>query len=278
MMQTHLERHPARQRTDEQGVDDAPLLLVHGLGGDRHSWTPVLPDLTAERAVVVVELPGFGASPPLPDDVEPSPVGLAAAVLRALDEAGIERVHVVGHSLGAWVALELADTAPGRVLSVVALTPAGFWPHPLEDRQGRAVRLGRRLAPLLPVLLAPQRVRDGVLRGVLGGTGDFGYRDAVAVVRGYVTATDYERTNRAMRRRVYDYPSRLAPLAGRVPVEVVWAALDRMVAPPRLPLPANVRVHLLPGAGHLPMFEQPRRCARLMLGAARRRAALERTP
>jgi pimeloyl-ACP methyl ester carboxylesterase len=274
-MQTHMERHPARRPVDgpERG---APLLLIHGLGGDRHSWTPVLPGLTAERDVLVVELPGFGASPPLPDDVEPSPVALAAAVLRALDAAGAERVHVVGHSLGAWVALELADTAPGRVLSVVAITPAGFWSHPLAAREGRAVKLGRRLAPLLPVVLAPQRVRDAVLHSVLGGTGDFRYRDAVAVVRGYVTAEDYERVNRAMRRRVYDYPGRLAPLARRIPVEVVWAALDRMVSAPRIPLPAAVRVHLLPGAGHLPMFEQPERTAAIVLDAARRPAAMAR--
>lgn len=268
-MQTHLERHPARRSGPEDAASDAaPVLLIHGLGGDRHSWTPLLDGLTAARDVLVAELPGFGAAPPLPDDVEPSPAALAADVARALDAAGVERVDVVGHSLGGWVALELAELAPGRVRSVVAITPAGFWSRPLAAREGRAIKVGRRLSPLLPLLLAPQRVRDTVLHGVLGGSGDFGYRDALAVVRGYVRAKDYERVSAAMRRRVYDFPSRLAPLAERLPVHVVWATLDRMVAPPRVPLPSAVHVHVLRGAGHLPMFEQAGRTVQLVLAAA----------
>jgi pimeloyl-ACP methyl ester carboxylesterase len=268
-MQTHLERHPARRSgPDDAPSDAAPVLLIHGLGGDRHSWAPLLDGLTAVRDVLVAELPGFGAAPPLPDDVEPSPAALAADVARALDAAGVERVDVVGHSLGGWVALEFAELAPGRVRSVVAITPAGFWSRPLAAREGRAIKVGRRLSPLLPLLLAPQRVRDTVLRGVLGGSGDFGYRDALAVVRGYVRAADYERVSAAMRRRVYDFPSRLAPVAERLPVHVVWATLDRMVAPPRVPLPSAVHVHVLRGAGHLPMFEQPGRMVQLVLAAA----------
>lgn len=272
-MQTHLERHEARGNAAEDPSGTAPLVLVHGLGGDRHSWTALLPGLTATRDVVVAELPGFGAAPPLPADVEPSPAALAADLAAALDAAGLDEVHVVGHSLGGWVALELAELAPGRVLSVVAITPAGFWSRPLAAREGRAIKVGRRLSPLLPLLLAPQRVRDTVLHGVLGGTGDFGYRDALAVVRGYVRAADYERVSAAMRRRVYDFPSRLRPLADRIPVHVVWAALDRMVAPPRMPLPSAVHVHVLRGAGHLPMFEQPERTVELLLAAARQAPA-----
>jgi pimeloyl-ACP methyl ester carboxylesterase len=268
-MQTHLERHAARGTgPDDAPPRDVPVLLLHGLGGDRHSWAPLLDGLTATRDVLVAELPGFGVAPPLPDDVEPSPAALAADVARALDGAGVEHVHVVGHSLGAWVALELAELAPGRVRSVVAITPAGFWSRPLAAREGRAIKVGRRLSPLLPVLLAPQRVRDAVLHGVLGGSGDVGYRDALAVVRGYVRAADYERVSGAMRRRIYDFPSRLAPLAARLPVHVVWATLDRMVSPPRVPLPSAVHVHVLRGAGHLPMLEQPVRTVRLIVAAA----------
>jgi pimeloyl-ACP methyl ester carboxylesterase len=276
-MQTHLERHAARRPPRDSASDTAPLLLLHGLGGDRSSWRPLLESLTETRDVLVAELPGFGVASPLADDVEPSPAALADDVARALDAAGVQHVHVVGHSLGGWVALELADGAAERVRSVVAITPAGFWSRPLAAREGRAIKVGRRLAPLLPALLAPRRLRDGVLHGVLGGTGSFGYHDALAVVRGYVRARDYERVSAAMRSGVYDVPGRLAPLAARIPVHVVWATLDRAVSPPRAPLPSAVHVHVLRDAGHLPMFEQPARIVALLLATARGVPARMRT-
>jgi pimeloyl-ACP methyl ester carboxylesterase len=271
-MPTYLERHPSRaassSRRDEDGPAGAPLVLIHGLGGDRHTWRPVLEDLTATRDVVVVELPGFGASAPLSKDVEPSPVALAAAVLRRLDEAGLGAVHVVGHSLGGWIALELADLAPSRVLSVTALTPAGFWARPLDERRGGAMGLGRPLRALLPLLLAPPALRNRVLSGALGGPGRFGYRDALAIVRGYVGATDYGRTDAAMRRRVFDVGRRLGPLAARVPVFVIWAAEDGMVGPPEDRLPEGVFQRVIPGAGHLPTYDEPARTATALLLAA----------
>lgn len=46
-----------------------PLLLIHGLGGSWRSWSPILDDLATEREVIAVDLPGFGATPPLPGEV-----------------------------------------------------------------------------------------------------------------------------------------------------------------------------------------------------------------
>ena len=56
-----------------------PLVLLHPLGGDRRVWDPVLEPLSAERTVVVVDLPGFGESPPLTET--PTPAALARALL-----------------------------------------------------------------------------------------------------------------------------------------------------------------------------------------------------
>jgi len=50
-----------------------PLLLVHGLGGDRSTWSPVIDGLAADHDVIAVDLPGFGSSPPLPDGTTPTP-------------------------------------------------------------------------------------------------------------------------------------------------------------------------------------------------------------
>jgi pimeloyl-ACP methyl ester carboxylesterase len=86
----------------------SPMVLLHPLGSDRGVWDPVVPALAEDFDVLAVDLPGFGDSPPLPADVEPSPAALAQAVAGLLDELGIERPAVVGNSVGGWVALELA--------------------------------------------------------------------------------------------------------------------------------------------------------------------------
>src|SRR3954470_4886478 len=103
----------------------APLVLLHALGCDSRSWQVIAPALAREFTVFAVDLPGFGASPPLAEPAEPSPAGLAEAVAIALDQAGVRDAHVVGNSIGGWVALELAKIRPVATLTLLA--PAGMW-------------------------------------------------------------------------------------------------------------------------------------------------------
>src|SRR5687767_8665341 len=114
-----------------------PLLLLHGIGGELCIWEPVLEALARRADVIAVDLPGFGRSPALPEGVVPTPGALAAAIARLLDELAIDSAHLVGNSLGGWVALELA--AISRARSVTALCPAGLWGAPVL-RAGASAR------------------------------------------------------------------------------------------------------------------------------------------
>src|SRR5688500_11157084 len=105
-----------------------PLVLIHGIGSERCMWQPVLAPLAAHHDVIAVDLPGFGASPALPDGIEPTPANLARAIGELVGELGFERVHVCGNSLGGWVALELARL--GLAHTVTAISPAGLWGRP----------------------------------------------------------------------------------------------------------------------------------------------------
>ena len=67
----------------------APLLLVHGIGGTRRIWDPVVAPLAADHEVIAVDLPGFGESPPLADGAIPDPPTLARALGELLDARGI---------------------------------------------------------------------------------------------------------------------------------------------------------------------------------------------
>jgi pimeloyl-ACP methyl ester carboxylesterase len=145
-----------------------PLVLVHGIGGQRQMWLPVLDRLGAERDVVALDLPGFGTSPVL--DGEPTVGTLADAVSAFTAGLGIRRPHVAGNSLGGAIALELART--GRARSATLLSPIGFAFGRERLYGGAVLRSTRTLARLLGHALdAPLRTAVGraLLQGHLFG-------------------------------------------------------------------------------------------------------------
>lgn len=100
---------------------DVPVLLVHAGVADRRMWDPVLDRLQEHRDVLRVDLRGFGAS-------TGRPTGALAPyqdVRDVLAAEGIERVHVVGASFGAGVAVEVALTEPALVASLLLSAPGG---------------------------------------------------------------------------------------------------------------------------------------------------------
>src|SRR3954451_9659259 len=77
-----------------------PLLLVHGTGLSRQVWDPVAGFLAERRELLLVDLPGHGASPPPPEQIQPTPAVYARALAGLLDELKLEAVDVVGNSVG----------------------------------------------------------------------------------------------------------------------------------------------------------------------------------
>jgi len=98
-------------------------VCLHGFTDTWRTWELVLPTLERRHEVLAPTLPGHAGGPPLTGGA--TGPGLADAIERALDEAGFTTAHIVGNSLGGYLALALA--ARGRAESVVALAPAGGW-------------------------------------------------------------------------------------------------------------------------------------------------------
>ena len=118
----------------ERHGEGAPLLLIHGLGYGRWGWEPVVEPLARSFDVILFDNRGIGES-----DAPPGPytaAELAADALQVLDEAGVERAHVVGTSLGGMVAQELAFARPERVdgLVLACTTPGGPQAFPMPQR------------------------------------------------------------------------------------------------------------------------------------------------
>jgi pimeloyl-ACP methyl ester carboxylesterase len=237
-----------------------PLLLIHGLGASSGVWDPVVDLLSGEREVIVLDLPGFGAAPPLPDGVEPTAANLAAALHEACEELGVERPHVAGNSLGGWVGLEMGRA--GWAASVTALSPAGLWRAPLGPRQRDVRDLARRLRPLVPALLRIPPARRRMLSTFAAHPDRIPPDAGRELVLGWIDSNGYDGANRAMRTHIFDpagYPE-------TVPVTIAWAELDHLVGPPKPERrPAGTSFLVLPGVGHTPTWDDPQLVARTLL-------------
>ena len=103
------------------------LVLVHGLGSAGNIWKSLIPQLQKHFSVFAVDLPGHGVST-IHEDEPVDPTSLARAIVEEVTQThNISEMHVVGNSLGGWIALEMGAVAPEKVKSVTALAPAGLW-------------------------------------------------------------------------------------------------------------------------------------------------------
>lgn len=236
-----------------EGGDGPPLLYLHGAG--TYWWLPGHDRLAAQRHVYLPAHPGFGDSTGAEeiDDIE----DLVFHVLDVLDELALERVDVVGLSLGGWCAVELALRQPQRVNRLVLVDAAGlrlrdvptpdiFLATPPESRELLfADSRGPLAMAAIPDTPPPPEKMAYILRG----------REAAA-------------------RLLWNPHVRYRKLMGRLdrvkrPTLVVWGAQDRVFPPPY----GEAFARGIPGAklvtidrcGHLPPVEQPDRFAEVVL-------------
>jgi pimeloyl-ACP methyl ester carboxylesterase len=239
--------------------------LLHGVGESAVGWQPVHPALSDNYDVIAFDLPGFGRSPALPPGVTPTAAALADAIEGELDRLGVAQFHVAGYSLGARVALELATR--GRTLSVIAISPDGLG-TPLERvHQASALISGRALARLLAPIAAP------VAASAAGRSLFFGMErsrpwhlpaaDASQLLLDFAQAPGYLETVQAA---MVDVPGRLEWIT--CPVLLLQGTADPLVSmqsPRFLAFVPHAQLQWLPGLSHVPISDDPRRVASIML-------------
>jgi pimeloyl-ACP methyl ester carboxylesterase len=249
----------------ERRGDGPPLLLMHGIGHRWQAWEPVMDLLAAERDVIAVDLPGFGSSPPLPSGM-PYDLGSVVTVLgEFVDKLGLDRPHMAGNSLGGLFALEAADRGLAR--SVTALSPAGFF-TPMELRYAaavlRACRAGAGVPPTLMRWLARSPRRRNLMFGMIYGRPDLiDVEVLLADAAAMHGAVGFAPTLRAGRGSTFHGTLR------DVPATIAWGTRDRLLragqavrAQQNLP---NARFVWLRGCGHVPMADDPKQVARVLL-------------
>jgi pimeloyl-ACP methyl ester carboxylesterase len=243
-----------------------PLVLVHGVTHRRQAWYPVLDQLTEQREVILVDLPGHGDSPPLVTEGRPVAEVLREQFKQFLADQQLDRPHVAGNSLGGLVALYAG--AEGDARSVTALSPAGFWRNNREFAYTRHIftracamsaRLGTRAE-----LLARTRGGRNVMYGLLcAHPARVSPDQALGDVRGFLYARPALRTLLAAA-EPFDME---IPLG--VPVTIAWGARD-LVLPPwqaaaaKQAFPFGEHI-MMRGVGHVPMTDDPNFVAQILL-------------
>jgi pimeloyl-ACP methyl ester carboxylesterase len=269
LIEGHAEGLPPISVAYERHGAGEPVVLLHGLGLDRRTWDPIVPLLAADREVIAIDLPGFGESPEWPRE-QPRDLESAASALGAVFAAlDIGRPHVVGHSLGGLIALKLGQAGLAR--SVTALAPAGFW-NEAERRYTFAVlsaahRLARRLPDVAMRRLAATPVARAILTGMVYADPAKCPPGAVeACVRALRVAAGFEATLRAGRA-----PGLFTGRIPDVPVTIAWGTADRILLPRQArratAMLPRARLVWLPGCGHIPMYDEPRLVADVILRA-----------
>jgi pyruvate dehydrogenase E2 component (dihydrolipoamide acetyltransferase) len=224
-----------------------PVLLVHGFGSDLMSWLFTQEPLAQGRVVHAFDLPGHGGTTKAIDAGGVS--DLAAATLAVMDSLGLEKVHLVGHSLGGAISAHLALTQPHRVASASLIAPAGLGPEInmvfIEGfiAESRARKLKAVLQDLVvdPSLISADMVEDVLKYKRLDGSEAALRLIADANFGGGVQKTILKNE-----------------LAGaEMPIAVIVGDEDRIIPPNHAEgLAASVRVTRLAGAGHIPHMEK----------------------
>ncbi len=229
----------------------APVVFLHGIGGAARTFRRQLDHFGAECRAVAWDMPGYGNSTPLP---LVSMDALAAALAGFIEELGLDRPVLVGHSLGGMVVQRLLTRAPHVARAVVlAQTSAAFGSRdPAWQAEFLSARLGpldagRGMAALAETLIADMAGPDAdpeglaLARDCMARTPDSTYRDSVMAMPGF------------------DCRDALPRIA--VPVLVLSGTLDTAAPAPGMERMAaripGAQYVALEGVGHLAHLEQP---------------------
>jgi pimeloyl-ACP methyl ester carboxylesterase len=233
----HADRGAAR------AAGDLPVLVLHGWGAHLEAVEPIVAALEGETRVIALDLPGFGQSDPPPEPWDAD--DYMRFVLRFLDELGVERVHLVGHSHGGRVAVCMAAEHPERVGRLLLVDAAGVPP-----KRGMKYRAKVAVA------------KAGKVAGRMGPAG----RRLQDRMRARVASTDYLNASEDMRATFrlvigHDITDRLPRI--RATTLLVWGDQDDdtplWMAHRMEELIPDAGLAVFEGAGHYSYADEPAR-------------------
>jgi pimeloyl-ACP methyl ester carboxylesterase len=237
----------------ERAGDGPPLVLVHGAVSDGRIWQPQLDALADEFTVVAWDAPGCGRSADPPESFRlPEYADVLAGLIAALE---LNPAHVVGHSFGGVLALELALRHPSAVARLVVVGGYAGWAGSLP-----ATEIERRLAFALDVA---DRLPGGFEPTSMPGLFSARMTDDAAAALRTIMSEIRPAATRSMAHAVAEADLRAALPSIGVPTLLIYGDADQRSSPSvaedlhrRIP---ESRLVMLPGLGHECALEDPDR-------------------
>jgi pimeloyl-ACP methyl ester carboxylesterase len=242
-------------------------LLVHGLGSSIRTWDLVAPALAADREVIAVDLPGFGATPAPASEVTIDTLTDAVEAFVAHENLG--DVDVVGSSMGAHIAIEMARR--GHRGTVIALGPTGFW----TDRRarmfgltvGNVMKMMRAADPLLPLLANNPIGRSVLLAQFSVHPWTLPEDFVVTELRGFKASPGLDQALDSLAHGPQQEGAPAGTLNGRLVIG--WGRQDKVALPGEAgrdtELFPDASVHWFENCGHFLHWDQPDETVRLIL-------------
>ncbi|MDX6474517.1 MAG: hypothetical protein QOH95_28 [Gaiellaceae bacterium] len=252
-----------------RGGSGPPLVCLHGFTDTWRTWELVLPRLERRHDVLAPTLAGHAGGPRLEGSVGYSLI--ADAVERAMDEAGFDTAHIVGNSLGGYIALQLA--ARGRAASVVAFAPAGGWAigdESYRETLGFFAAMHEQVKAAAPHADAIVSSPEGRRRATEYTTTNYEHIPADLLAHQICGAASCQAAPLIEHALQAGYSLEADKIA--CPVRVVWGTADRILPWPSAA--ARYRAEWLPyadwveleGVGHCPQLDVPLEAAQLIVG------------
>jgi abhydrolase domain-containing protein 6 len=250
-----------------EGGIGSPVVLLHGYGADKDRFGSLVPFLRGRHRVIIPDIPGFGEHLPdwslsygIDDQVE--------RLDRFLRAIGLHRFHLMGLSLGGYLAGVYAARFPRRVCTLALMDSAGFTSPVPSDARRLFESMGRNI-----FLYTNEREMQALIDFLL-------FHPIKLPIALQSCWTRQGLTRQAWRAKLFDdflaggvdKLDRLAP-AIQAPTLVIWGADDRIchvsTVDRILSLIQNCRAYIIHGCGHIPMVEYPVLFQRLYLNFLR---------
>lgn len=238
-----------------------PVVFLHGFCEDKSIWEDFTEPVLAHATTICIDLPNFGQSPAMPQATIEK---MAEAVIELLDFLGVEKCILVGHSLGGYVGLAVAEFYPDRLLGFVMFHSTAFEDSP-ERKEGRNKAMNNInqngvepfVRALIPSLFSPNQIESKHIKLAISTL----VENAKKLPAENLIYTLEAMRNRKERIEILKQANfSILFLIGKDDAAV---PLEASIA--QCYLAKNSIVHILAQVGHMGMIEAPKEFAKTMI-------------